>query len=134
MSGTRVTFCVFFLCLMSMGEASSASMTQKSADFQSEIKLSCEKYAKEDRIPSEEVEEYVAQCVREFSESQPTDLSTYENEEGIQIGPPGEYFPLAKSMEMEKAHPIDPPPEPKPLVPAAPMAGPVGNPPAVDGQ
>ncbi|MEO5348817.1 MAG: hypothetical protein H7836_04140 [Magnetococcus sp. YQC-3] len=81
------------------------------ADFMNEIRLSCEKYAKEDQIPPKEVKEYIALCIRDFSEAQPTDeFPPFESEEGIQSGPPStEYVPLEKSMEMEKARPIDPP-------------------------
>ncbi|MBF0162110.1 MAG: hypothetical protein HQL88_07465 [Magnetococcales bacterium] len=98
------------------------------ADFQSEIKLSCEKYAKEDQIPPKEVKEYVAQCIRDFSEAQPTDeFPPFESEEGILGGTPtGGYNPLGKSMEMEKAYPIDPPPAPKPPAAVAPAAPPTG--------
>ncbi|WP_193771060.1 hypothetical protein [Candidatus Magnetaquicoccus inordinatus] len=98
-------------------------------DFQNEIRLSCEKYAKEDQIPAKEIKEYIALCIRDFSEAQPTDeFPPFESEEGIHSTPlSGDYNPLEKSQEMEKARPIDPPVKSapatgKPVAPNAPAA------------
>ncbi|MBF0582642.1 MAG: hypothetical protein HQL80_00250 [Magnetococcales bacterium] len=130
MSRNWVALSAFFVCSVGMigvGQAGNAPATAADADFQNEIRLSCEKYAKEDRIPPKEVKEYVALCIRDFSEAQPTDeFPPFESEEGIMGGPPnGAYVPLEKSMEMEKAHPIDPPVVPRS---AAPAASPTGKP------
>lgn len=115
MSRKWVTLAVFFSCSMGMASVGQAGnpppAPNMDANFLSEIKLSCEKYAKEDQIPPKEVKEYVARCVRDFSEAQPTDeFPPFESEEGIVGGaPPEAYVPLEKSQEMEKAYPIDPP-------------------------
>lgn len=115
MSRNWVTLAVFFSCSMGMATIGQAGnpppAPNTDANFLSEIKLSCEKYAKEDQIPPKEVKEYIARCVRDFSEAQPTDeFPPFESEEGIVGGaPPDTYIPLEKSQEMEKAYPIDPP-------------------------
>ncbi|MEO5363957.1 MAG: hypothetical protein H7838_10095 [Magnetococcus sp. DMHC-8] len=128
-------FCLGALVLPGVQSVHSAPAGSES-DFQNEIRLSCEKYAKEDQIPPKEVKEYIALCIRDFSEAQPTDeFPPFESEEGILGGPSaGDYHPLDKSREMERARPIDPPvantPAPaKPATPAAKPAAPTASPP-----
>ncbi|MBF0461113.1 MAG: hypothetical protein HQL87_06940 [Magnetococcales bacterium] len=130
MSRKWMALAVFCLSLGvgGMQQVNGAPAAGGDADFQNEVRLSCEKYAKEDQIPPKEVKEYIALCIRDFSEAQPTDeFPPFESEEGIQNGaPPAGYQPLEKSQEMEKAHPIDPLPDTKVPVSAAP---PVAKPP-----
>ena len=123
------------LALTTSHQANCAPAVATDTDFQNEIRLSCEKYAKEDQIPAKEIKEYIALCIRDFTEAQPTDeFPPFESEEGIQSAPAsGEYNPLEKSQEMEKARPIDPPvkaaPAPsKPMAPSAIKAAPTAQP------
>ncbi|MBF0184195.1 MAG: hypothetical protein HQM06_07390 [Magnetococcales bacterium] len=120
------------LALTSGEQAISAPPSANDSDFQNEIRLSCEKYAKEDQIPTKDLKEYIALCIRDFTEAQPTDeFPPFENEEGIQSGSStGEYNPLEKSQEMEKARPIDPPAKSAPAATAKPLA-PATNKPAL---
>ncbi len=117
-------FCLCSLAGFGMRQVEGAPAAGVDADFQSEIRLSCEKYAKEDQIPAKEVKEYIALCIRDFSEAQPTDeFPPFESEEGILSGAPANgYVPLEKSQEMEKAHPIDPPVTPTTVPTAKPPA------------
>ncbi|MBF0096204.1 MAG: hypothetical protein HQM04_04875 [Magnetococcales bacterium] len=113
MSRKSTLHAALFVCSLALATSNQANGAPAAADtdFQNEIRLSCEKYAKEDQIPAKEVKEYIALCIRDFTEAQPTDeFPPFENEEGIQSAPSsGEYNPLEKSQEMEKARPIDPP-------------------------
>jgi hypothetical protein len=130
MSRKSTLHAALFVCSLALAtshQANSAPAAVTDTDFQNEIRLSCEKYAKEDQIPAKEVKEYIALCIRDFTEAQPTDeFPPFESEEGIQSTPSsGEYNPLEKSQEMEKARPIDPPVKTapgasKPMAPTAP--------------
>ena len=77
---------VLSLCLM---YTSNVLATDTNTSFQDEIRISCEKFALEDKIPTEEVQHYIELCIHDFNIPQPMDESTVLGlEEGIGSFPP----------------------------------------------
>ena len=89
------------LVFFSAHPVETVSAAEGKASFEDEIRLSCEKYAREDNIPAAEVAQYIDQCVRDFNKPRAVD-EVYPSlgDDGIEffpslydVSPPGKGAP-----------------------------------------